>query len=228
MTARESLWRNLGSLEPLALTQTPDVSLPAAPRWPSVRQNFRVIHRTNGNIMIVSDGLSDPFDDVHGSEGNVNGFGLEFYIETPEDEVGSGLRDIKRSWQFQLLYTVAQLAAGHGGIRSIIDDMGLLSTEAEGVADGMPEQGRRLHANSVARVGALLGLTDSRNNAAGYIPDKIDGMPLTDVRLVNIKLITLPELRLITERGAEGRRKLSELLDGDSRLVSSLRRPSVL
>jgi hypothetical protein len=30
-----------------------------------MRQNFRVIHRPNGNVMIVSDGLSDPFDDIH-------------------------------------------------------------------------------------------------------------------------------------------------------------------
>lgn len=47
-------------------------------------------------------------------ENNVNGFGLEFYIETPADEVGTSLSEIKKSWQFQLLYTVSQLAAGHG------------------------------------------------------------------------------------------------------------------
>lgn len=48
------------------------------------------------------------------------------------------------------------------------------------------------------------------------------------VRLVNIKLITLTELKLITDRGAEGRRKLSELLEGDGRLVSSITRESVI
>ncbi len=47
-------------------------------------------------------------------ENNVNGFGLEFYIETPADEIGTSLSDIKKSWQFQLLFTVSQLAAGHG------------------------------------------------------------------------------------------------------------------
>lgn len=45
-------------------------------------------------------------------ENNVNGFGLEFFIETPAEEIGSSLTDIKKSWQFQLLYTVSQLAAG--------------------------------------------------------------------------------------------------------------------
>ena len=99
-------------------------------------------------------------------DGNVNGFGLEFFIETPADEIGSSLSEIKRSWQFQLLYTVSQLAAGHGGIRSIIDDMHLLSTEAEGVNTYIPEEQRKAHVNRDGRVGALLGLTDTRLGAA--------------------------------------------------------------
>lgn len=45
-------------------------------------------------------------------EGNVNGFGLEFFIETPSDEIADSVEEIKTSWQFQLLYTVSQLAAG--------------------------------------------------------------------------------------------------------------------
>ena len=53
-------------------------------------------------------------------------------------------------------------------------------------------------------------------------------MPLTDVLLVNIKLLTLPELKLITDQGAEGRKQLSELFSGRNRLVSSLKRQSVV
>lgn len=124
-------------------------------------------------------------------EGNVNGFGLEFFIETPSDEIADSTDDIKRSWQFQLLYTVSQLAAGmqlprlfsystnrlldsliaaciratvcagHGSIRSILDDMKLLSTEAEGVNVAIPEADRPTLVNSAGRVGALLGLTPS-------------------------------------------------------------------
>ena len=33
--------------------------------------------------------------------------------------------------------------AGHGGISNIIDDMQLLSTEAEGVNEAIPEEARR-------------------------------------------------------------------------------------
>ena len=49
---------------------------------------------------------------LRAGENNVNGFGLEFYIETPADEIAETIHDVKKSWQFQLLYTVSQLAAG--------------------------------------------------------------------------------------------------------------------
>ena len=116
---------------------------------------------------------------------------MEFFIETPSDEIADSVEDVKTSWQFQLLYTVSQLAAGmqlqqtvqqqqeaafsrpcaaciraiscagHGSIKSILDDMKLLSTEAEGVNVAIPEADRPLLVNSAGRVGALLGLKSS-------------------------------------------------------------------
>ncbi|KDD71835.1 hypothetical protein H632_c4319p0 [Helicosporidium sp. ATCC 50920] len=231
-TCRERTWKQLGTVEPFSLTQTPggaSVSL-SEPRWPALRENFRVIRRPNGNVLLVSDGLSDPFDDFHDGGGNVNGFSLEFYVETPAEEIGSTVTEIRRSWQFQLLHTVGQLAAGHGSIRSIIDEMGLLSTEAEGVTDAVPAHARALLVNSAGRVGALLGLQDPRLGLGEGVPETVTGMPLTDVKLVNVKLISLAELRLITERGAAGRRKLAELFSAhpDTAVVSSLLRQSAV
>lgn len=197
----------------------------------------------------------------------MNGFGLEFYIEAPASEFGDAadaafgsgaptstssgsgptLHAAKASWQFQLLYTVAQLAAGHGGIRGIMDEMRLLSTEAEGVAGAMPpststtSEGATGGAQAAAvvtpagRVGALLGLRADAlaggaesDGRAPPPPDRIRGMPLTDVLLVNVKLLTLAELGLITERGAAGRAQLDAAFRGAGRLVSSLSRPSVV
>lgn len=51
--------------------------------------------------------------------------------------------------------------AGHGSIKSILDDMKLLSTEAEGVNIAIPENDRPMLVNSAGRVGALLGLKSS-------------------------------------------------------------------
>ena len=53
-------------------------------------------------------------------------------------------------------------------------------------------------------------------------------MPLTEVHLVNIKLLTLKELQLITEQGAAGRQKLDSLFEGSNRLISSLSRTSAV
>ena len=60
------------------------------------------------------------------------------------------------------------------------------------------------------------------------VPQKIETTPLTEVHLVNIKLLTLKELQLITEQGASGRQKLDSLFEGSSRLISSLARPSAV
>jgi hypothetical protein len=162
--ARLKLYCKLGILQEFALTQS--TGLTTALKWPCGAAKFRVIQRHNGNILIVSDGLSDPFDDLQ-SEANVNGFGLEFYIETPAGEIGPSAAEIKASWQFQLLFTVCSLAAGHGGIRHIIDDMQLLSTEAEGVAESIPSEHRQMHVNGSGRVGALLGLNDVDSASLG-------------------------------------------------------------
>ena len=44
--------------------------------------------------------------------------------------------------------------------------MQLLSTEAEGVNEAIPEEARRALVNRAGRVGALLGITDTRLGAA--------------------------------------------------------------
>ena len=46
-----------------------------------------------------------------------------------------------------------------------MDDMKLLSTEAEGVREAIPEDSRSSLVNSSERVGALLGLQDQRDDS---------------------------------------------------------------
>ena len=62
--AREQCWESLGSLEPLVLSHLINPALNGGPKWPALRQSFRLIRRADGNVLLVSDGLSDPFDDV--------------------------------------------------------------------------------------------------------------------------------------------------------------------
>ena len=62
--ARKDTWQEIGTQEPLVLNDTVNPALMGGPKWPALRQAFRIIRRRTGNIILASDGLSDPFDDI--------------------------------------------------------------------------------------------------------------------------------------------------------------------
>ena len=64
-------------------------------------------------------------------------------------------------------------ASGHGGIRSILDDMKLLSTEAEGVNEVISEDRHAEFVNEAGRVGALLGLKSTEKAGTTGSPSKL-------------------------------------------------------
>lgn len=55
-----------------------------------------------------------------------------------------------------------------------MDDMKLLSTEAEGVNEAVPEEHRKALVNAAGRVGALLGLQSADGDGAGSPPETDD------------------------------------------------------
>ena len=218
--ARRALYSTLGHLHDFSIDEMDE----KLTKWPVLSNpRFRLIHRAaSKTIILVSDGLSDPFDDA--VDANVNGFGMEFYVETPVSEISLDVAEIKKSWQFKLLSTVSNMAATHGGIRQIVDSLAVLSTEAEGVADAINPETRNIFSGPDNRVGALIGLSDDRPMP---IPDYINDMPLTTVKLVNIKLIHLSELAVIVNRGAEGRAQLANLFAENSAEKTVRRRISL-
>jgi len=46
------------------LNDSANPALLGGPKWPALRQAFRVVRRKTGNVILASDGLSDPFDDI--------------------------------------------------------------------------------------------------------------------------------------------------------------------
>ena len=62
--ARDDLFKRLGKLEPLQLTQPSSPGFSERPKWPALQQAFKLVQRPHGTVLLVSDGLSDPFDDV--------------------------------------------------------------------------------------------------------------------------------------------------------------------
>ena len=69
-----------------------------------------------------------------------------------------------------------------------MDDMTLLSTEAEGVNDTIPEDFKPSHVNGAGRVGALLGLTDD-GSPSGMTNHRVQYSRENYVMFVNVMCV---------------------------------------
>jgi len=183
--ARRAAWKSLGTLDELAV----------APRaicyeWPGYRQNWRVVHREAGRLLLVSEGLSDPF--IARLEPSV-GFGLELALETDQTELP--LDAIEGSWPYVLLERVSKEVVAHEHVRKKAKT-GLIALEVAGT--GMPAS----LVTTEGRVAVLLG-QESRSLI------RLFPTPFGDVRLVTVKALLPAELEYVSMRGAEGMDELA-------------------
>ncbi|MBX7077534.1 MAG: hypothetical protein K1X88_00020 [Nannocystaceae bacterium] len=204
-------WSRWGTLDADVLTHLINPAFMGGPRWPAMRQAYRVARR-DGAVLLASDGLADPFDD---GPTDVNGCGLEFYAITRDP-----LERVAGSWLWDVVWQMSNFAAGHGGIRSLLDELGVLSTELYDV--GIPAEHAARFVNEHGRVGVLLGVADP------HVPALVAG-PRSSIRLVAVTLLTLDELALAASGGGAGRARLAGLLAAQPDPThSSLQRRSVL
>lgn len=210
--ARREAWARFGELDPDVLTHLINPAFMGGPAWPALRQAFQVVRR-GAMTLLASDGLSDPFDDEQPPRDN--GFGLELFALTEDP-----LEQVPGSWLWDVVWQMSQFAASHGGVARLLDEMGTLSTELYDVA--IPDAYRATFVNEHERVGVLLA------PAASPLPARIEG-PLSPIRLVNVKLLTLAELELAVTRKDEGRAELTRRFErsGDAQ-ASSLTGTSVV
>ncbi|OJT18394.1 hypothetical protein BO221_40710 [Archangium sp. Cb G35] len=178
--ARRAAWKSLGRLDEMAV----------APRaicyeWPGHRQDWAIIHREAGRILLVSEGLSDPF--IARLEPSV-GFGLELVLETEQAELP--LDAIEGSWPYMLLDRVSKEVVTQEHVRERAK-AGLVVLEVAG--KGIPAS----LVTTEGRVGVLLG-QESRS-----LP-RLFPSPFGDVRLVTVKALLPAELEYASKRGAEG------------------------
>ena len=208
---RDAYWMKLGTPDSDVLSHLINPAFMGGPRWPSMRQAFKTVRRDTSTI-IASDGLSDPFDEPGTEEeASYNGFGLEMYIETPEN-----IESVKDSWQFDLVYQISQFAAQNGNLQPMLRQMKVLTSELYDVR--VPAEWK----NEEERVGIIIGLTSKTNPTTAQLS-------LEEIDIVNVKLLTLKELEFVLENGAEGRNKLAELLmNEENPTYSSLDRISVI
>lgn len=183
--ARRAAWKSLGRLDELAV----------APRaicyeWPGHRQDWAIIHREGGRLLLVSEGLSDPF--IARLEPSV-GFGLELVLETDQTELP--LDAIEGSWPYILLERVSKVVVADEHVREAAK-AGLFAVEVDG---------KDLPASLVTpegRVGVLLAMP-SRT-----LP-RLFSTPFGDVRLVTVKALLPAELEYVTKHGEKGMEELA-------------------
>ncbi|MGH3727573.1 MAG: hypothetical protein ACRDTU_02345 [Micromonosporaceae bacterium] len=209
---RRQAWSTWGTPDDDVLGHLINPMLMGGPRWPNTRQAFQVVRRP-GAVMVASDGLADPSDEEDGA--TVNGLGIEAYAVTTEP-----VDDVRNTWLFDLVWQTSQNIASFGAeFTEIAQQWPLVSLELYDVS--IPETHEDRYFNE-ERVGVLLGLGDDAP------PATVAG-PLSEIRLLNVKLLTLHELEYVAEHGYPGRQKLAKRLavQGDP-LVSTLDRPSVI
>lgn len=209
---RDQYWKAIGEVEPDVLTHIINPAFMGGPMWPSTRQAFMTIHRPERTI-IASDGLSDPYDDMETNIANAtyNGFGMEVYVSTERLTV-----PVQTTWQFQLTWQAAQVIADQGSVINVIKDLTYITTEFYNV--DVPAEWQ----NAENRVGAIIGLPDP------VMPGEVK-LSIEPVKMVNVKLLTLPELQYVLDHGQEGRLKLVELfLAEGNATMSTLNRKSVI
>lgn len=206
--SRTVFLRRIGSVDDLLLAPLINPALMGGAAWPSFRQSWRVV-RNGSRTSVVSDGLSDPFEDE--DQPNV-GLGIEVLGETA-DPLPDQLRE---SWLFAVVYAVSQQAAAHGGFRDLIDELGVLSMEIKA------PNGLQAWANGDGNIGLLLGL------GSPSLPLEWE-LPAGLVKLVSIKVLRPEELKYVVEHDEAGRDRLRQLFAARGEYhVSSLTRPAVV
>lgn len=222
---RHQFWSTVGAVENDVLTYLISPSFTGGPAWPTTRQAFRVVRRSN-SLILATDGLSDPFDDVSGGG---SGYEMELFVETADiaQEFAGPTGDVShfsKTWAFELLNHVAGSVANAGGIVHQLNRYGVLSMEIPDF--GNSETLSQLPSGFVTAdnaVGILIG------EPKPDFPTLIEDMPLSPVHIVPIILIKAAELEFLRAGGAEARKTLSSrLAESATRHQSSATRASLV
>ncbi|NBV19043.1 hypothetical protein [Janthinobacterium sp.] len=195
--ARDAFYATLGEVDADVLAPLVNPAFTGGPRWPSLRQAWRVIRRAD-SILIASDGLSDPFeddDDVFVPRGHL----LEVCIEAPLSAFDGGA--VQASWLFDVIYQVSQNVADHGSIDLLVQRHGSVSMalEVQDAPMGLEDEN--------AQVGVLLA------QGTATIPPSL-ATPYGAVMLLTATVLQPAEMAHIGEAAdkAQSRRDLAAAL----------------
>jgi hypothetical protein len=211
--ARDNVWNQVGKLDTQVLAHIINPAFQGMPEWPDLRQSYKIVHLENGHTIIATNGLSDPFMSDHKFyKPDVNGFGLELYIEITEpfDMAKAGF-----TWWYNLLYQEALQVAHSGDLLERLNEYGgTISTELYDIPN-LPDERK-----SEGRAPILIGAPSK------IVPDEIQG-PLSPISFVSIALLTMDELQLVISDKEVGRNHIAQrMLQEYGTPISALDRPS--
>ena len=195
--ARDAFYASLGAMDADVLAPLLNPAFMGGPRWPSLRQAWRVIRRAD-SIIIASDGLSDPFeddDDVFVPRGHL----LEVCIEAPLSAFDGD--PVQAAWLFDVIYQVSQNVADHGSIDLLLQRHGSVSMvlDVQHAPAGLEDENEQ--------VGVLLA------QGTATLPPSFD-TPYGEVMLLAATVLQPAELAHIGEAAdkAQSRRDLAAAL----------------
>jgi hypothetical protein len=195
--ARNAFYATLGAMDADVLAPLVNPAFMGGPRWPSLRQGWRVIRRPD-SIIIASDGLSDPFeddDDVFVPRGHL----LEVCIEAPLAAFDGD--QVQASWLFDVIYQISQNVADHGSIDLLLQRHGSVSMvlDVQDAPEGLEDENEQ--------VGVLLA------QGAATLPPSF-ATPCGEVMLLTATVLQPAELAYISEAAdkAQSRRDLAAAL----------------
>lgn len=211
--ARDAFYASLGTPDADVLAPLLNPSFMGGPRWPSLRQAWRVIRRPD-SIIIASDGLSDPFeddDDIFEPLGHL----LEVCVEAPLDSIDGD--NLAQSWLFDLIYQLSQNVVHHGSIDLLVQRHGSVSMalDLQSPPAGLEDENEQ--------VGVLLDAT------APGIPASF-ATPYGEVMMLTATVLQPAELGFIgeAEDRAAARAALARALAASpTRRMSVAKRPPV-
>jgi len=212
--ARDAFYATLGTMDADVLAPLVNPAFMGGPRWPSLRQAWRVIRRPD-SVIIASDGLSDPFeddDDVFVPRGHL----LEVCIEAPLAAFDGD--PVQASWLFDVIYQISQNVADHGSVDLLLQRHGSVSMvlDVQDAPEGLEDENEQ--------VGVLLA------QGASTIPP-LFATPYGEVMLLTATVLQPAELAYISEAEdkAQSRRDLAAALAASpSGHLSVAKRPAVI
>lgn len=229
---REDFYKKLGAISELAAKRVPD----SAPPWPHSNTGCLRFVRSEHHHLLVTDGLSDPWDEsLHGAvERPPLGFELVLAV-AHDDPAATSEQDLASSHYADLLFGMTDwmVQAFKAGEFDLV--AGLQEYRAVTVAAPPRHPAIQGHVANNGMVGFIIGLPLVGHTIDSHIfmPELYDGLELAftphHVGLLPVTLLRPDEYELALSDDVGGSARLAEaMLSSGGGIVSSTSRTSIL